>query len=312
MNFLCKKLKQAILTLGIFCTMTNFASADALDDCRDLLMSGNYSLRYENVTPPTREAMNEKVLMYDGKLYNLTNPYTLYKPVEGIVMAAGGNMYVETNSAMNVQNFRITKEELATMDSLKGTFGYMVGSGLTKLYNPKKYEYASCTLKKNGETFVFTRITSPDKVEYVGHKKGKVEALKIKKGFKFGYKYDFGNDDVTKVLNAILPNDTKIEGTITYKRVHSGTLPNGQYYVDLKAEQLAPNMIFDAIRYYFQDDKLIKIEAGQYYVTKTGKLDGTRTIINIYEFNSHPDSKYFNLPKGLKDVTKRKKSKGDK
>ena len=160
-------------------------------------------------------------------------------------------------------------------------------------------------MTKNNEQFIFTRITSKDKVEYTGTKKGKVEAVKLKKGFKPGYAYDFGDRDVTKVLNAILPNDGKTEGIVTYRRVKSGTLPNGQYYVDLKAENLPSSTIFDAIRYYFENGTLVKIEAGQYYKTQTGRLDGVRTIINIYELNANPDSKYFKLPAGLTDVTKR-------
>ena len=79
--------------------------------------------------------------------------------------------------------------------------------------------------------------------------------------------------------------------------------------MDLKAENLPNSTIFDAIRYYFENGTLVKIEAGQYFRTQTGKLDGVRTIINIYELNTDPDSKYFKLPAGLKDVTKRETDK---
>ena len=308
MRFFIKKLKKAILTLGILGAMTNIASADALDNCRNILLSGNYSLKYENITPPPRQAMKEKQLLYDGKMYNLENPYTMYQPVVGIIAVSGNNRYVETNSSMNVQNVATTRAQIQAQ-SVSGEIYGIVAKGISSLNAPRDYEYATCVLTKNDEQFIFTRITSKDKVEYTGKKKGKVEAIKIKKGFKPGYAYDFGDAEVTKALNAILPNDGKTEGIVTYKRVNSGTLPNGQYYVDLKAENLPNSTIFDAIRYYFENGTLVKIEAGQYFRTQTGKLDGVRTIINIYELNTDPDSKYFKLPAGLKDVTKRETDK---
>ena len=305
MKFFADKIKKALLTLGIVGAMTNVASADALDDCRNILMSGKYSLKYENITPPPRQIMKEKMMLYDGKMYNIENPYTMYQPVVGIIAVSGNNRYVETNSAMNVQNIATTKQQLQAQAYSGAGLGGLIAKGISGSNTPRDYEYATCTLTKNDEQFIFTRITSKNKVEYSGKKKGKVEAIKLKKGFKPGYAYNFGDDEVTKVLNAILPNDGKTEGIITYKRVKSGTLPNGQYYVDLKAEKLPSNTIFDAIRYYFENGTLVKIEAGQYFKTNTGKLDGSRTIIKIYELNSEPDNKYFKLPAGLTDVTKR-------
>ena len=50
---------------------------------------------------------------------------------------------------------------------------------------------------------------------------------------------------------------------------------------------------------------MVKIESGQYYKTAEGKLDGTRSIVNITEFKNTADDKYFKLPEGLEDVTKR-------
>ena len=280
MSFLGKKLKKAILTLGILGAMTNVASADALDDCRNILLSGSYSLKYENITPPPRQTMKEKQMLYDGKMYELENPYTMYQPVSGIIAVSGGVRYVETNSAMNLQNVAITKAQIKAQSHSTGIgIGGIISKGISSLNKPREAEYATCTLTKNDEQFIFTRITTKNKVEYTGHKKGKVEAVKLKKGFKSGYAYNFGDKDVTKLLNAILPNDGKSEGIVTYRRVSSGTLPNGQYYVDLKAENLPDHTIFDAVRYYFENGNLVKIEAGQYFRTQTGRLDGVRTII---------------------------------
>lgn len=292
-----KFFKTLLVAFAIIFSISSSVYADALDNCVNILMNGTYTIRYVNVTPPTREAMHEKMYMFDGNMLEISNPYTMYQPVAGIVAAQGNNRYVEITSPMNQQNVAITKAVVKSMGFMGGLFG--------NFDEPLESEYATCSLTKNNERFIFTRIKNEKKTEYVGTKKGKVEAILVKKGFKTGYAYDFGDNDVTKVLNAILPNDKKLDGMITYKRVGSGTLSNGQYYVDVRAEKLAENTIFDAIRYYFEGGNLVKIEAGQYYRTQGGKLDGTRMIINVLEFSDSTDSKYFKLPSGLQDVTKR-------
>lgn len=301
MNFIGRAIKIFIPVLGLALSVVNSASADALDDCRNILLSGTYTVKYENVTPPSREAMHEKFAMYSGKVEPPENPYTMYKPVAGIVTTTAGNRYVETNTRLVLPNVTINKAALAS--SAIGIGGLIAKAVTPDLDN--KSEYSTCILTKNNEKFIYTRITNEKKVEYVGHKKGKVEATKIKKGFKGYTPPDFGNYEMSRVLNALLPDDGKVEGTVTYARSGSGTLSNGRYYVDLKAVNPAPNVIFDAIRYYFEGGALVKIEAGQYYKTKTGRLDGTRTIINVIEFSAEAEPKYFKLPEGLQDVTKR-------
>ena len=290
----------AATTLSILITQ---AQADALDDCRHILMSGAYTLKYENVTPPTREAMHEKKMMISGKgLIDDNNPYTMYKPMTGIVISNGNDRYIETNTAMNVQNISITK---LAISSFLG--GGLIGKLADKVDNtPKReYEYATCKLTKGDELFIFSRITNKDEVSYVGKKKGKVEAVKILDTFTSGYPYDFGDTETTRLLNAMMPNDKKVEGTIIYERVKSGTLSNGLYYVDFKATNPSANTFFDAIRYYFQNNKLVKIEAGQYFTNRFGKPDGIRTIINVHEFSNSVEKKYLELPTELEDVTKR-------
>lgn len=303
MNFGIKKFCTWAVSAFMFVSSTA-AHADALDDLQAALLSGSYTLKYHNVTPPTREAMHEKQMMFNGKMLALDNPYTMYQPIFGIVTVSGDNRYVETTSPMNMNNVAMTMAKAQLQAQSVGVSGLM-NRAFSAFNKPRDHEYSTCNLTTNGENFIFTRIKSDDKVEYTGHKKGKVMANKVKKDFNFGYAYDFGDRDVTKVLNAILPNASKVDGTVTYKRLKSGTLSNGQYYVDLKAEKLADNTIFDAIRYYFEGGNLVKIEAGQYYTTAKGKTDGTRTIINVEEFKPDAETQYFKLPDGLTDVTKR-------
>ena len=295
MSFIGRAVKISALALGLVVSTANSASADALDNCRNILLSGTYTVKFENVTPPSREEMHEKFAMYSGKVEPPENPYTMYKPVAGIVTSSANGRYVEASTPMLMPNVTLNKAALG-------------GGLLAKVFSPDKKdnsEYSTCVLTKGDEKFIYTRIIDGDKVNYVGHKKGKVEAIKIKKGFQGYNLIDFGNDDMTRVFNALLPDEAKVEGTVIYTRSGSGNLSNGLYYVDLKAVNPAQNVIFDAIRYYFDGNNLVKIEAGQYYKTKTGKLDGSRTIINIKEFSSRAETKYLKLPEGLQDVTKR-------
>ena len=296
MNFVKKIKLTALLAICTVTSIMTTAHADALDDCRKVIMSDVYTIKYQNVTPPTREAMKEKQVMMNKIEFVDANPYTMYQPVTGIVTARGTTYYIETSSMMRMPNVSV---------SLGGLWG-----AIAKLdennEKEREYEYATCKLVKNDkEQFIFTRVKEKDKISYTGKKKGKVEATKIKRNFSASYPYDFGDREVTRLINAMLPNDKKLEGTVIYERVKSGTLKDGLYYVDLKAVNPGKNAIFDAIRYYFSGNKLVKIESGQYYKTAEGKLDGTRSIINITEFKNTPEDKYFKLPDGLEDVTKR-------
>ena len=299
MNFWKKSKVVASFVLCTAVTIMSTAYADALDNCRQVIMSDTYTIKYQNLTPPTRAAMKEKQIMMDKIDFIDTNPYTMYQPINGVVTAKGTTYYIETNSMMRMPNISITY-------GMAGLISKLAEINKDEEEKEREYEYATCKLVKNDkEQFLFTRIKEKDKIQYTGKKKGKVAATKIKRNFDASYPYDFGDREVTRLLNAIMPNDKKIEGTVIYERVKSGTLPDGLYYVDLKAINPGKNAIFDAIRYYFSGNKLVKIESGQYYKTVEGKLDGTRSIINITEFKNTAEENYFKLPEGLEDVTKR-------
>ena len=298
MNFFKRTIILTVCVISSIVLQSAAVNADALDDCRKIIMSDVYTIKYESIIPPTRQAMKEKQIMMGKIDFVETNPYTMYQPITGIVTAHGTTYYIETSSMMRMPNMSITY-------GVAGVFGKLAGLGEDK-NKEREYEYATCKLVKDDkEEFIFTRIKDKDDIQYTGKKKGKVEANILKKNFSAAYPYNFGDSEVTRLLNAMLPNDKKLEGTIIYERVKSGTLNNGFYYVDLKAKNPGKNAIFDAIRYYFSNNKLVKIESGQYYKTAEGKLDGTRSIVNIIEFSNKSEDKYFKLPEGLEDVTKR-------
>ena len=119
----------------------------------------------------------------------------------------------------------------------------------------------------------------------------------------------FGGSNMTRYLNAILPNDDKSKEMPVFKFVDSGWLNNGLNYEDYTSTN---NGIFEAVRYYFNGYNLVKIAAVQYWTNANGVMEGNKTIMKINEFSSAPDKTYLELPAGVKDKTKRKKDKGGK
>ena len=109
---------------------------------------------------------------------------------------------------------------------------------------------------------------------------------------------------MTRLLTAILPPSHKSADMPVYKYVDAGRLSNGLTYEDYRANI---DGTMEAIRYYFNGNKLVKIAAASYYVLPDGTLDGNKTIIKVKEFTAKPDAAYLNLPTGVKDVTKKPK-----
>ncbi len=257
--------KIAIMAVAFFCyAMTASVHADPLDMYREMILSKSYTIKYENITPETRSTNRNKVTM-TGKGMGSDMASALYQPTENIVVCDGENRYEES------------------------------GYG----------EIAQCNLQRGDEVYRFSRVKTNGGITYVGNygKMGEVTADKVNKQNALLAGMSFGDYQMSRFLNAILPNDIKVEGSVLYNRVASGTLGNGISYIDYKSDG---NGFLEAIRYYFQGNKLIKISSGQYYTNDKGELDGIRYIIKINEFSSVPDRTYLSLPNGLVDKTQRK------
>ncbi len=263
-------------------------SADSADDLQAALANGVYTIRYENVTPPNRSsAPKEKTrLIQYGGGYNFeeesdfSDPYTAYRVVEGIVTSDGNNSYCEYSTKIEGEN-----------DSNSG-------------------EYANCTLTKGDEMFIFKRVKERDgDIKYQSLKgKNKVEAVPATYN-KIGYKVNnFGDATMTMLMNALMPNENKALGEKIYTKVRTGFNAEGLEYADYKAtytDSTTDDGVFlDVIRYFFRDGKLVKIYAGQ-YSRKGGVISGTRSIIDVTDFQTTADTSLLNLPAGITDVTER-------
>ena len=270
-----KNFKTVILAaMLLIISQCGTAAADSFDNLQAALVSGQYTIRYENITPPAQQiTMKERTRIFNGKMLNIQNNYMMYVKVSGVISGDGVNRYIETASTQD--------------------------NGLN---------YTSCSLQRGEEIFYFTRVEQNGKIQYVGNQgKGKVSAIPFVNTLEISYSFG-DNADVNRVLNAILPNSEKAAGALIYKKIKTGKLQNGLEYTDLKAVNPPQGVIFDAIRCYFQDGVPVKIAAGQYFGSGAD-VDGKRTIINITEFRNEVDRKLLQLPKELKDVTKREKPK---
>lgn len=165
-------------------------------------------------------------------------------------------------------------------------------------------EFKQCRLVKNGDTYYFVKQKTDAGVDIWGTKKGVVEAVPYNNVAVSMYGEAFGGAAMTRYLNAILPNDYKSLDMPSFKYVAAGTLKNGLSYEDYKCND---NNVFEAVRYYFEANKLVKIAAVQYWTNSAGVMEGNKTIIKVNEFSPTPDMTYLELPKGVKDKTKREK-----
>ena len=251
---------------GILLFIMSFTAnvkANNLDTYREILISKNYTIRYENITPSPRITNKDRIELFgsSGMAVN-QNDYLLNKIKRGIVVSSGDDRYEE------------------------------VGDG----------SFDMCRLTKSNENFLFTKYTKDNRITYYGTKKNKVEANSRNYLAEIIEGQSYGDEDMSWLLNAMLPNDLKSADMPRYFHVKSGKLSNVSYE-DYKSDD---DNTLSAIRYYFEGSKLVKISAVSYRKTVDGNVSGRKSIIKINEFSSTPDTKFLSLPEGLEDITNRK------
>ena len=264
-----KSWRKILLTTCLAMGLTGMytAQADNLDTYRNLLIKKTYTIKYENVTPQARQTNKDKVTLTGKNTMNTEGvSQYLYKPMECTVVADGTKRYEE------------------------------VGTGGMK----------TCRLQNEKGTYVFTLFKVNDLVRIYGSKLGEVAALPTNRIAYLRYGDSFGGDDVTRVLNAMLPDEKRSMESSSYHYVDEGWLDNGQNYVDYRWD--GPNGDMEVIRYYFDGYTLVKISSAQFNHDENGELQARRTIIKINEFSPTPDQKLLTLPSGVKDVTKVEKA----
>lgn len=262
--------KWKFLLLGAWMAMGSVlpsAEASDLDNYREMLRSNVYTIRYENLTPAPRVTNRDRMDLFGKSGMAVDeNDYFTNRPKSGIITGNGKDKYEEVGD-----------------DSFK-----------------------MCRLTKGNENFLFTKYQKNGKTEYYGTKKGKVEANSRNFLAELVEGQSYGDADMSRLLNAMLPDSSKSADMPHYVYVKSGQLAGGLSYEDYQAKE-AEGM--HVIRYYFENHALVKIAAASYYPNVMGKPDGHKCIIRITEFSGRPDTSLLTLPEGLKDITKRKEGK---
>lgn len=261
-------MKQKVLSSLICCILGMTAiscdvQAGNLDVYRNLLANNTYTIKYENITPPPRITNRDKAPLYGSSGLAVNKAdYLTNRQRAGIIVGNGADKYEE------------------------------IGDGVI----------AMCRLIKNNESYIFTKRQSNGAFEFFGDKKGTVKAIKRNIMAEIFGGQSYGDPDMTKLLNAILPASAKSADAPHYQFAGSGSLGNGLNYEDYKVNA---NGMMEAVRYYFNGSTLVKISSATCYRKPNGELDGYKCIIKINEFSPNPDMKLLKLPEGLEDTTKR-------
>ena len=270
-------MKKFFIILGlIIFSMSVNGEASRLDKYREILLSRFYTIEYQNITPAPRVTNKDRLELY-GKsgLAVEENDFLTNKPKNGVITADGQNKYEEVGGEVDDNLF------------------YM------------------CRLSKNGEDFFFSKYKTINKKgtgrwKYVGTRRNRVVANNKNYIAEILENESYGDSDMSRLINAILPNSNKNSQTAEYKLVAQGELENNTFYEDYRADIDGKPEI---VRYYFEGDDLVKIASASFYSTSDGKNNGRRCIIKIDKFSAEPEESLLQLPKGVKDETKRRKVK---
>lgn len=158
-------MKKIFLLTIIFSMIFSSVNAAKIDKYREILESGIYTIRYDNLTPAPRITNRDVTELY-GKngLAVEKNNFFLNRPLSGIITSRGENRYEEV--------------------------GYE--------------DFFQCRLMRGGENFTFTRYKNKSGgVEYFGNKKGKVEANSRNYLSEILNGESFGDVNFTEMMNVI-------------------------------------------------------------------------------------------------------------
>lgn len=261
----CKNATAAFAaSLFLSVAVCGTALADNLSPYKNMLLNKVYTIKYLNVTSEARQTNKDKITLMGSNYMDTRKIDQLtYKPTESIIVSDGDTRY----------------EEIGTN------------------------QFTSCRLQRGNDMYVFSRLKVKGVLSWFGNKKGEIISTPTNRLAILEQGDSFGNETVTRMLNAFLPNDQKASGMPSYNKVGEGTLPNALNYVDYRS---ADSGNFEVIRYYFNGTKLVKIASGIYVFNNNGEIvDGKRNIVDIIEFSPTADKSLLKLPEGLKDKSKK-------
>ena len=269
------------LVFAVIFILPNIAQADTLDDFKNILSSKHFFIKYTS-SYGEEVAINESP--YDQHYELMMREYHHSSGVY-MEMCDGNNFYSEKRwkfkEGVDEKYIRRINKDISTPCRLK------IG---TKLFTYSRTE-------KNNIPNYFTRISE------VLHNKKMVNYIDVEEEF------DFYNPIIRTALSpavAALLNEVEdiYSGKYLYRRAGNGTTEDGLEYFDLKADTGISNNL-NAIRYCFENGVIKQIFIAVYTKNpQTGEIGGFKTIIEVEEFNTNPDPKYFKLPDNFKKMQK--------
>ena len=185
--------------------------------------------------------------------------------------------------------------------------GMIVSQGDKRYVEVDYGDDSRMSLRQESKVFSFKRLTKKDKAEYTALDGSKnVIVGKFHPENELIYGQSFGTDEVSRLLGAMLPASEVPAGRPSYQYVGAGSLADGLSYEDYRASSSEG---LEAIRYYFEGAKLVRIASASYNRDANGSLVGHKCILKIEEFSSVPDAGKLALPANLKEVEPSSKKK---
>lgn len=224
------------------------------------------------------------------------------------------NMLAQRNCTISYENITpAEREHNRDSSNLSSSFGRMytppiythkIYKGMVVMQGEDRYvetnygDYSKCQLKKGSDVYNFRRDVKKGKeIWKSADGSSTVAASEFQPEKELLYGESFGTSDVSRLLGVMLPQDRIPAGQPVYNYVGAGNLPGGQSYEDYRASSAAG---LEAVRYYFDGSKLVRIAAASYSRNGNGQLVGRKCILKIMDFSATPDSSKLSLPAGLK------------
>lgn len=255
--------------LALVLMMPKFAQADALDDFKNVLLGKHFLIKYSIQRDDNyRDIKRDRGVFQKTKQgAQITNPfYNFDGKIETLEAYDGNNYYYEHKLPMS--------------------------------YN--KTTNWRCELKIDDKLFNFFKSERKGKVTYSGSLYG-TSATKTALYTETESELNFELSGLRDAVNALLTVEPDLTKRV-YNRAGSGTSEDGLQYFDMKADTGDANVL-SAVRCYFDGDVIKKIAVAHYNTnSETNETKWMRTVIEVEEFSTNPDPKYFKLPDNFKEI----------
>jgi hypothetical protein len=269
------------LIITLMFILPNVVQADTLDDFKNILTGKHFFIKYTS-SYDAEVAVNESA--YDQH-YELMMREIHHSSGVYVEMCEGDNFYSEKRWKFNPN---VDKKYIRRINRDIST---------------------PCRLKIGNKLFSFSRTENNNIPSYFTQFSSVRRNKKIVYYVDVDEKFNFNNPSIRTALSpAIGALINEVEDIASekylYRRAGNGTTEDGLEYFDLKAETgLGGNL--NALRYCFDNGIIKKIFIAAYYKDpQTGEITGNRTVIDVEEFNTNPEPKYFRLPENFTTIEK--------